>query len=228
MILVAHRGDPRHAPENTLASFRAAADRGAGAVEMDLRRTAGGAWVVFHDPIPSRSSGEAILPLSEALEFCRARRLRVFLDIKVNDGEKPLAARLRSSGWLRHCVLLAGQLPTLRRWRRLFPRQPLFWVTGFRHPVRPRDIAQAGRLRLTGFVSYRRWVNRRTLERVHRAGLEIYVWTVRTSADLQRFARLGVDGIMSEVWPHHLPCPPKADGPSGRSRRRNRISRVAG
>ena len=199
-MLIAHRGDPRHAPENTIASFRQAAVRGAGAVEMDLRRRPDGNWVVFHDPLPKAFNGP-LLEFSEALAFFRRRRIEAYLDVKDPHGESSLARLIRSSRWLGHTTLLAGGLPTLRRWRRIFPRQPLFWVTGFREPLTPRKITQARGLRLTGFVSYRRWVTRVSVERAHQAGLQVFVWTVRTAADLKRFARTGVDGIMSEVWP---------------------------
>ena len=228
MILIAHRGDPRHAPENTLASFRAAAARGARAVEMDVRRRADGSWVVFHDPIPARMKDEPILEVSDALAFCRSKRLEVYLDVKEARAESSLSQILRESGWLRRTHVLAGRPSSLRRWRRLIPGRPLFWVTGFRSSVTSRAISQASRLGVTGFVSYQGRVTATTVERTHRAGLKLYVWTVRTAADLKRFTRLQVDGILSEVWPHPLPCPPKADGPSGRSRRRNRTRRMAG
>lgn len=47
--MVGHRGAPREAPENTLASFRAAARAGARAVELDARLTRDGVVVVHHD-----------------------------------------------------------------------------------------------------------------------------------------------------------------------------------
>lgn len=46
--VVGHRGAPRSAPENTLASFTAAGAAGAGWVELDVRRGADG-LVVTHD-----------------------------------------------------------------------------------------------------------------------------------------------------------------------------------
>ena len=167
---------------------------------MDLRRRPDGGWVVFHDPLPEIPNG-SFLKFPEAISFCRSRGLEAYLDIKDPEGESSLARLIRSSRWAGHSSLLAGGPATLRRWRKLFPRQPLYWVTGYREPLTPRKVAQARRLRLTGFVSYRRWVTRASVERVHRAGLHLFVWTVRTAADLKRFARIGVDGIMSEVWP---------------------------
>ncbi len=50
--IIAHRGDVQVAPENTLAAVAAALDAGADGIELDLHRTADGAVVVHHDPIP--------------------------------------------------------------------------------------------------------------------------------------------------------------------------------
>ncbi len=170
---------------------------------MDVRRTADGVWVVLHDPMPGRATDlpKSIPQVSEALALCRSRRVKAFLDVKQGSYEEELAQIVKRSGWLHQTVLLAGHDASLRRWRKLLPQHPLFRVTGFRVPITRKAIAQAHRMRLTGFVGYRRWVNRQTVDWVHQAGLQIVVWTVRTSSDLKRYARLGVDGMMSEVWP---------------------------
>jgi glycerophosphoryl diester phosphodiesterase len=57
--LVAHRGGSRLAPENTLAAFERATALGADALEIDLRLTADGTVVVFHDEETARLTGEA-------------------------------------------------------------------------------------------------------------------------------------------------------------------------
>jgi glycerophosphoryl diester phosphodiesterase len=48
-LIIAHRGASSHAPENTLAAFRAAIDAGADGVEFDVQLTKDGVPVVFHD-----------------------------------------------------------------------------------------------------------------------------------------------------------------------------------
>ncbi len=50
-------------------------------------------------------------------------------------------------------------------------------------------------------MAYKGRVNRAALERVHRAGMALYVWTARTTSELRRLSRLGVDGVMNEQWP---------------------------
>jgi len=48
-LVVAHRGGAREAPENTLAAFAHAVACGADGVEIDVRLSADGVAVVFHD-----------------------------------------------------------------------------------------------------------------------------------------------------------------------------------
>ncbi len=52
----AHRGAPRYAPENTLASFRVALDDGARSIECDVQRTQDGHLVVIHDQTVDRTT----------------------------------------------------------------------------------------------------------------------------------------------------------------------------
>ena len=49
-LVIAHRGDSAHRPENTLASFAGALELGASAVELDVQLTRDGHVVVIHDP----------------------------------------------------------------------------------------------------------------------------------------------------------------------------------
>jgi glycerophosphoryl diester phosphodiesterase len=57
--LVAHRGGSRVAPENTLAAFDRAATLGADCIETDVRLSADGVVMVFHDEDTLRLTGEA-------------------------------------------------------------------------------------------------------------------------------------------------------------------------
>jgi glycerophosphoryl diester phosphodiesterase len=55
-LLIAHRGSHGPGlPENTLPAFDAAVAAGAEMVELDVRRTADGALVIFHDPLCGRT-----------------------------------------------------------------------------------------------------------------------------------------------------------------------------
>ena len=70
-IIVAHRGNSRYAPENTLAAFREAIEIGAGAIETDLHLSADGYPVLMHDDLLDRTtSGKG------AISACSLEELR--------------------------------------------------------------------------------------------------------------------------------------------------------
>jgi glycerophosphoryl diester phosphodiesterase len=55
-LIIAHRGDSSHRPENTLAAFASALEIGAAFVEFDVHLTRDGEVVVIHDPTLGRTT----------------------------------------------------------------------------------------------------------------------------------------------------------------------------
>ena len=55
-LVIAHRGFPQLAPENTLPSFKLALDAGADLVELDYRHTRDDVPIVIHDPELNRTT----------------------------------------------------------------------------------------------------------------------------------------------------------------------------
>jgi len=80
--VIAHRGASGVAPENTLTAIRRAAELGARSVEVDVRRTASGHFVLMHDAtlnrttngkgFVSQTSYEAISKLDAGAWFSKA------------------------------------------------------------------------------------------------------------------------------------------------------------
>jgi len=56
-LVIAHRGNAAHAPENTLESFAQAVALGVDAIEFDVHVTRDGVPVVIHDPTLARTTG---------------------------------------------------------------------------------------------------------------------------------------------------------------------------
>ena len=73
VTITAHRGDCKHAPENTLAAFEAAIENGADVIELDVRQTKDGEIVVMHDESIKRTCGKnkkvGKLTYEELLEY---------------------------------------------------------------------------------------------------------------------------------------------------------------
>src|SRR5688500_10380188 len=70
-ILLAHRGDLSHAPENTLPAFQQAIQKGADGVELDVKLTRDGHVVVFHDMSVNRTTNGTGKLASLTLETIR-------------------------------------------------------------------------------------------------------------------------------------------------------------
>jgi glycerophosphoryl diester phosphodiesterase len=80
-LVVAHRGASAELPENTLAAFERAVDRGADAIEFDVRLTSDGVPIVMHDPDVARTTDG-----SGPVRSMTAARLS---DLRI-DGEHPV------------------------------------------------------------------------------------------------------------------------------------------
>lgn len=226
MELVGHRGDPRHAPENTLASLEMAWRHGRRAVECDVRATRDGVPILFHDatldrvtsatgPVAARRwwtlqrveagawfgprfTGEPIASVADVLAAFRRRAITIFFDVKVTGIERRLHREIVRAGMISRCCLASSHRSALRVFGRLSPRLPVYRVTGHDQLITPRLIADAQRLGLQGFLAFRRHATPAAVARCRAAGLECYVWTVRRRAEEARLRRLGVTGIMTE------------------------------
>lgn len=118
ITLIAHRGFSSVAPENTLASIREAGKASFYGAEFDIRITADGKWVVFHDDkVNHMTDGEGYITkmtsedvsrlnidngygleeypdekvpsLEEALAECRSADVIPVIEIKLNADQKP-------------------------------------------------------------------------------------------------------------------------------------------
>lgn len=76
VLVVAHRADWRHHPENSLPAIRSAIALGADVVEVDVRRTKDGRFVIIHDLTLDRTTNGRGRVADHTLEELRQLRLR--------------------------------------------------------------------------------------------------------------------------------------------------------
>lgn len=122
VVIISHRGEHLHHPENTLAAFRAAADAGADYFELDVRTTSDGKLILMHDRTLDRTtngkgevknhtfneirsldagtrfspafSGTRVPTFDEALDLAR-NRINVYVDTKDADPQQLVDAIVR-------------------------------------------------------------------------------------------------------------------------------------
>jgi glycerophosphoryl diester phosphodiesterase len=76
VLVAAHRGDWRNAPENSLNAFKSAAAMGADIVELDLKKTKDGEIVIMHDATIDRTTNGKGKPADYTLEEIKKFRLK--------------------------------------------------------------------------------------------------------------------------------------------------------
>ncbi|MEV5875551.1 glycerophosphodiester phosphodiesterase [Streptomyces sp. NPDC052101] len=207
---VAHRGDPYRFRENTVDSLRSALDRGADAVEIDVRLTRDGVPVLLHDDT-LRRLWEHDRPLS-ALSADELRGLTA-------GGVPTLAQALAATGDSRVMVDLCGRVDrrtadrVMDVVRQCGARERTYYCAGAEAmlAVRAADPAAEIALTWTSLAPPRptllaavrpRWLNYRfplvsrdLAARVHHDGQLLSVWTPDTRRSMSRLLDLGVDSI---------------------------------
>ena len=226
-LAIAHRGGAAEAPENTMAAFEHARDLGFAYVELDVRATADGVLVVYHDPVldtltdrsgsiaeslwsevrEARVEGEEPVPrLEEVLDACPD--LRVNIDPKHPRAVEPLVKILRARDCAdRVCVSTFSDRRTLLVRRLLGNRYCTATTLSNIARIRAESLLptsrttatpKAGCAQVPATIHGRRLVDERFVQAAHRHGLQVHVWTVNTASEMHSLLDIGVDGIMTD------------------------------
>jgi glycerophosphoryl diester phosphodiesterase len=203
-LLLGHRGTRRHKSiaENTLAAFDFALASGCDGFEFDVRLSADGQAVICHDAttpthgleIAHSAAEELGLPLLR--EVLTRYRGKAFLDIelKVAGLEKITADLLRECGSETSRLVVSSFLPeVLESFRRVDAEVPLGLICETQAQLR-----RWRELPVEYAIPHYKLVQKELVSEIKSAGKKIIVWTVNTPAAMKRFAKLGVDGIVSD------------------------------
>jgi glycerophosphoryl diester phosphodiesterase len=205
MLRLAHRGDWRRAPENTIPALLAALKvPGCDGVEFDVRLSADGVPVLLHD-----ETLERVQRRPEAVVDLRARALadlgvptlasvlaalphRAFLDVELKGRHDRAVVEVLAAGrgpGLVNAVVSSFDVQTLKRIAGLVPLWPR-WLNA--HDLEPATIGIATDLECRAISVEWHAIDRDGLERARAAELQVAAWTVRRRATAARLARLGV------------------------------------
>lgn len=89
-IILAHRGDQVHAPENTLPAFELAIQKGADGIELDVKLTSDDRVIVIHDMTVDRTTNGKGRVASFALDAIRKFDAGGWFDAKFGGVKVPL------------------------------------------------------------------------------------------------------------------------------------------
>jgi glycerophosphoryl diester phosphodiesterase len=212
VLRLAHRGDWRRAPENTLAAFAAAlAVPGCDGLEFDVRVARGGVPVCYHDETLQRVHGidrrvaEMTVDELEALgvptlaEALAAIPRRAFLDVELKDDPGRAAFEVLVGGrgpGLERAVVSSFEPATLERIGGLAPIWPR-WLNAW--DASEETIAAAVDLGCRGICVEWHVLDAAVVARTRAAELDVAAFTVRRRSTFARLERLGVGAICVEA-----------------------------
>jgi glycerophosphoryl diester phosphodiesterase len=229
--VIGHRGASGHAPENTMAAFRRAAELGARFIETDLHLTRDFRLVAIHDSTLERTTngrgavrdytlaelleldagswfgaefaGQRIPTLEEIFHFAHEADMVFYLEIK------------SEPAWgLHHALVGALQRPedAARSVVISFDsvnldkirRLDATLITGllFDQAI-PDVVEQAQRVGARQLAPRGDLLTPELVELAHRADLQVVTWTVNHPDQMRAAIRAGVDGIMTD-YPDRL------------------------
>jgi glycerophosphoryl diester phosphodiesterase len=223
----AHRGDSAHAPENTMLAFDKAQAAGADGIELDVRFDGDRNVVVFHDSLLERLTG---LPgRIDRLSAADRAKLRVGgepvpllaevlagidleIDVELKSDRvgrmgalvEATAKVIKASGRAEQVLVSSFDPVSLIQLHRYLPDVALAYLFHDEQALPLRrgwvGIWMGASLlhpqhMLCTEASVKAW---------HTAGLPVNAWTVDDRDELERLARLGVDGVFSNDPAHAI------------------------
>lgn len=212
-LVVGHRGARGDFPENSAEALEAGVVAGADVVEFDVSP----GLVVAHSP---EERAPDALTLDQALELLAAHDVGLHVDVKYPGYEAEVTAALRRHGVDGRAYFSSAWPASVRRLAELAPDVPRaigyprdrYGLSRMRWPAALTEAGAAAaralmavrvpllvaQSRATAVSLHRAFCSAGAVAAAHRRGAAVIVWTVNDPGEMIRFARLGVDGIVSD------------------------------
>ncbi|MGM0881039.1 MAG: glycerophosphoryl diester phosphodiesterase membrane domain-containing protein [Bacillota bacterium] len=222
VLLSSHRGDTREAPENSLRAVRAAIENGVDAVEIDAQLTKDGVVVLHHDYNLRRMAGlqmrvkdltfdeltmvnigsrlnksvepERIPMLAEALYEAKGKA-KLIIDLKSYGPGEELARKvvklIEDFDMVEECYIQSLDRESLKQVRQLNPEIKIGQILYF-------AIGDLSLLDVDYYTVEQAILTRQLIERAHKNGREVWVWTVNSERNLKEVLKFDIDGIITD------------------------------
>lgn len=223
VTVIAHRGAAGSAPENTLASIRQAIDDNTDWVEIDVQETRDGQVVVVHDSDFMKLAGDPIkvwegdlariqqidigswfdpkfadqrVPtLERVLQEIKQGGSKLVIELKYYGHDQQLEQRVidlvEAAGMSEKVVVMSLKLEGVQKLKTLRPE----WTGGLLAATAVGDITK---LDADFLAVNQNMANAAFIRRAHKAGKQVFVWTVNDALSLSHWMSMGVDGVITD------------------------------
>ena len=224
-MIMAHRGYSAQAPENTMPAFQKCIDNRFTAAELDVQMLADGTVVVLHDDNLKRTTGvdknvwevtydeikdldngsffdesftgTTIPTLDEVIRLAGRGKEKLYLNIEIkrnghDDGivEKVIEI-IRKNNYMDYCDVTSQDYETLEEVRKVDPKI----LTAYTSAI---GIGDIDTLDAADIISIQEtFATYENVDRIHRAGKRVFVWTVNEEPTMKKLVSLNVDAILT-------------------------------
>ncbi|KZX57055.1 hypothetical protein A3709_04610 [Halioglobus sp. HI00S01] len=223
VAIIAHRGAAGSAPENTLASIQQAIADGTDWVEIDVQESRDGQVVVVHDSDFMKLAGdpikvwegdlarlrnidvgswydpafasERIPTLAEVLTVITASSANLVIELKYYGHDQQLEQRVvglvEAADMAERVAIMSLKLDGVHKLKALRPD----WTGGLLAATAIGDIT---RLSADFLAVNQGLASPAFIRRAHKAGKQVFVWTVNDPISLSHWMSMGVDGVITD------------------------------
>ena len=213
---IAHRGARTELPENTVAAFERAFERGATGIELDVHSSSDGVIVVHHDPDLTDSVSGARRAIAEMTwEEIRANGFRsgvsvpqlmevlatvppgatAYVEIKGDRIERLVADVIVASS--AKCAVHSFDHATIGRIAAIAPDLPRGLLFESVESLGSLE-SEVKRVSARDVWPHYSLIDSTLVARARAVGARVIAWTVNSRADAERLAGLGIDGICTD------------------------------
>jgi glycerophosphoryl diester phosphodiesterase len=221
-LVIAHRGAAGAAPENTLAAVRRAIEDRTDWVEIDVQESCDGQVVVVHDSdfmklahnplkvwdgdlatiqgidigtwFAPEFAGQRVPTLAQVLAEIKGVS-KLVIELKYYGHDQQLEQRVvdivEAAGMADDIVIMSLKLPGVEKIRALRPD----WTVGLLAAAAVGDLT---RLDVDFLAVNAKLANAGFIKRAHKAGKQVFVWTINDALSLSEWMSRGVDGVITD------------------------------
>ena len=224
-MIMAHRGYSAAAPENTIPAFQKCIDNRFTAAELDVQMLADGTIVVLHDDNLKRTAGinknvwevtyseikdldngsffdksyagTTIPTLDEVIRLANHESDKLYLNIEIkrNGHDEGIVEEvvdiIRKNNYMDYCDVTSQDYETLEEVRKIDPKI----LTAYTSAIGIGDIDS---LDAADIISIQEtFATFENIDRIHRAGKRVFVWTVNEEDTMKKLVSLNVDAILT-------------------------------
>ncbi len=224
-MIMAHRGFSAAAPENTMPAFQKCIDEGFSAAELDVQMLKDGTIIVMHDDNLKRTTGvdknvwevtydeikdldngrffdesfagTEIPTLDEVIKLAGSGKDKLYLNIEIkrNGHDEGITQKvvdiIVANDYIANCDVTSQDYKTLEEIREINPSV----LTAYTSAIGIGDIES---LDAADIISIQEtFATYENVERIHRAGKHVFVWTVNERDTMESLVSLNVDAILT-------------------------------